>query len=99
MCVAETNSSIISPINFRRCVWVPAFAGTTIEYTFAFSRHVVSEVLNGNLAPLKSEGAGKTGCAPHPRSRRQCATRMAPTSIQVWRKHAAFPAQWFYGLY
>jgi hypothetical protein len=26
-----------------------------------------------NLVPLKSEGAGKTGCALHPRSRVQCA--------------------------
>ena len=24
---------------------------------------------------------------------------MLPTSIQVWRRHAAFPAQWLYGLY
>ena len=24
---------------------------------------------------------------------------MLPTSIQVWRRHPAFPAQWLYGLY
>src|SRR5258707_15671089 len=45
------------------------------------------------------KGAGKTGCAPHPRSRVQCASKNAHTSIQVWRRHPAFPAQWLYGLY
>src|SRR5437879_9571216 len=53
----------------------------------------------GNLAPLRTEGTGKTGCAPHPRSRVQCALGNAHTSIQVWRRHPAFPAQWLYGLY
>src|ERR1700694_5008639 len=48
--------------------------------------------------PRKAEGAGKTGCALHPRSRvRLCKTKLH-TSIQVQRKHPAFPAQWLYGL-
>ena len=68
------------------------------RYNFAFSRHHLPEVLLENLAP-QSEGAGKTGCAPHPRSRRLFAIDMLPTSIQVWRKPPAFPAQWLYGLY
>ena len=46
------------------------------RYNFAFSRHHLPEVLLENLAP-QSEGAGKTGCAPHPRSRRRFAIRNA----------------------
>jgi hypothetical protein len=34
----------------------------------------------------KTEGAGKTGCALHPRSRVQCAQKNAHTSIQVQRR-------------
>jgi len=41
--------------------------------------------------PQKSEGAGKTGCAPHPRSHvRLCKTKLH-MSIQVWRKHSGLP--------
>src|SRR5258707_11213571 len=39
----------------------------------------------------KTEGAGKTGCAPHPRSRVQCASKNAHTSILVWRNHTGLP--------
>ena len=41
---------------------------TTSEYASAFSRHVLSEVCI-SLALTKSEGAGKTECMLHPRSR------------------------------
>jgi hypothetical protein len=55
--------------------WVPAFAGTT-RYAPSFSRHDAPEVCKfappqkerGRTRPSK-EGAGKTGCALHPRSR------------------------------
>ena len=50
------------------------------------------------LAPSKSEGAGKTGCTLHPRSRVPFALKKMHTSIQVQRRHPAFPAQWLYGL-
>src|SRR5258707_4603011 len=53
----------------------------------------------GTLAPLKSEGAGKTGCALHPRSHVRCASKMLHMSIQGSGEHPAFPAQWLYGLY
>ena len=62
------------------------------------SRRDAPEVLHF-VGPPKTEGAGKTGCAPHPRSRVQCASKNAHTSIQVWRRRPAFPAQWLYGLY
>ena len=40
----------------------------TSGYSFAFSRHDLSEVCI-SFALRKSEGAGKTGCLLHPRSR------------------------------
>ena len=49
--------------------------------------------------PLQSEGAGKTGCALHPRSRVRCAQTKVHTSIQGSGEHPAFPAQWLYGLF
>ena len=41
--------------------------------------------------PLQSEGAGKTGCALHPRSRVHLRTKNAHTSIQVQREHPGLP--------
>src|SRR6266850_1966823 len=38
-------------------------------YSFAFSRRIAPEVCIFVCPPLELEGAGKTGCAPHPRSR------------------------------
>jgi hypothetical protein len=52
-----------------------------------------------NFTPRNREGAGKTGCALHPRSRVRYAQNKMHTSIQVKRRHPAFPAQWLYGLY
>ena len=48
--------------------------------------------------PLQTEGAGKTGCALHPRSRVRIALSRLHTSIQGSGEHPAFPAQWLYGL-
>jgi hypothetical protein len=39
----------------------------------------------------KMEGAGKTGCSLHPRSRVQSAQKNTHTSIQVQRKHSGLP--------
>ena len=51
-----------------------------------------------NSVPPKQEGAGKTGCALHPRSRVRFALKKLHTSIQGSGEHPAFPAQWLYGL-
>ena len=49
--------------------------------------------------PLRSvEGAGKTGCLLHPRSRVRFALKNMHTSIQGSGSIPAFPAQWLYGL-
>src|SRR5580692_12146873 len=62
--------SDVDALLYNECqrLWVPAFAGTTAR-RFSFSRHGLSEVCHFVRSPIKSEGAGKTGCALHPRSR------------------------------
>ena len=45
------------------------------------------------------EGAGKAGCALHPRSHVQkCAKQIRTRAYRFSGEHPAFPAQWFYGL-
>src|SRR4051812_1769491 len=46
-----------------------------------------------------TEGAGKTGCALHPRSRVQCAQEVRTRAYRSSGEHPAFPAQWLYGLF
>ncbi len=71
--------------------WIPASAGMTTECDFAISRHVLSEVCIFVCPPSKTEGAGKTGCALHPRSRVHLRTKNAHTSIQVQRRASGLP--------
>jgi hypothetical protein len=60
------------------------------EHNSAFPRRDAPEVCM-NLVPPKTEGAGKTGCALHPRSRAQIVHQETHTSIQVQRKHSGLP--------
>jgi len=64
----------------------------------ALSRRAAPE-LCVDCHPRSEEGAGKAGCALHPRSRVQGCTMETHTSIQVQRRHPAFPAQWFLPAY
>src|SRR6478735_12082063 len=48
--------------------------------------------------PELEEGAGKAGCALHPRSRVQSAQKKTHTSIQVQRRQSGFPCAVVYGL-
>jgi inorganic triphosphatase YgiF len=57
----------------------------------AFSRRRSRPSCCCNLAPLQTEGAGKTGCTLHPRSRVQDAQKKAHTSIQVQRRQSGLP--------
>ena len=50
------------------------------------------------FGPLREEGAGKAGCALHPRSRVQSAQRKRTRAYRFSGGNPAFPAQWFYGL-
>ena len=52
-----------------------------------------------SFRPRKQEGAGKTGCALHPRSRVQNAQRKRTRAYRFSGGNPAFPAQWFYGLF
>jgi hypothetical protein len=67
------------------------------ERACAFSRRDTPEVCYSRC-PRKSEGAGKTGCLLHPRSRVPFAQTKMHTSIQGSWNTPAFPAQWLYGL-
>src|SRR6478672_6813158 len=49
--------------------------------------------------PQKTEGAGKTGCALHPRSRVQSAQQKRTRAYRFSGSIPAFPAQWLYGLW
>ena len=51
-----------------------------------------------SFAPSKTEGAGKTGCALHPRSRVQLRTQKRTRAYRFSGSIPAFPAQWLYGL-
>ena len=64
---------------------------TTTEYAVAIPRHGLPEVCIFVCPSSKTEGAGKTGCALHPRSRVQMRTAKTHTSIQVQRKHSGLP--------
>jgi hypothetical protein len=55
------------------------------------SRGAMRPRFAGPLSLLEREGAGKTGCALHPRSRAQDAQAKTHTSIQVQRKQSGLP--------
>src|SRR5438445_9650864 len=65
----------------------------TTEYDFA-SRGALRPRFAVKLPALLSEGAGKTGCLLHPRSRVRFAQTKVHTSIQGSGSIPAFPAQW-----
>jgi hypothetical protein len=48
--------------------------------------------------PHRAEGAGKAGCALHPRSRVQDCAKKRTRAYRFSGGSPAFPAQWFYGL-
>src|SRR5437588_2306811 len=67
--------------------------------TVSRSRGALRPRLAINFPPSsKLEGAGKTGCLLHPRSRVRFAQTKMHTSIQGSGSIPAFPAQWLYGL-
>src|SRR4051812_31240162 len=62
------------------------------------SRGAVRPRFELRLSLQNLEGAGKTGCLLHPRSRVRFALTKGHTSIQGSWSIPAFPAQWLYGL-
>ena len=75
----------------------PHARAMTTEYKFAFSRRDCARGLHF-FPPSKTEGAGKTGCALHPRSRVQSAQQKRTRAYRFSGNTPAFPAQWLYGL-
>jgi hypothetical protein len=70
----------------------------TTEYVSAISRLTAPEFCK--FTRPKREGAGKTGCALHPRSRVQCAFKERRTRAYRFSGNTpAFPARWLYGLF
>jgi hypothetical protein len=87
------------PTRRRLDCFVASLLAMTERHTFSFSRQLFARALQFRSLPLQTEGAGKTGCAPHPRSRVQWATREIRTRADRFGGGSpAFPAQWFDGL-
>ncbi len=85
---------------FLRAVWMDCFASLRNDEQTRL-RDLATHCARGLLETLRprwSEGAGKTGCALHPRSRVQCAQRVRTRAYRSSGEHPAFPAQWLYGL-
>ena len=84
----------------RQRLWAMGFASLYPSYadTTSRSRDVFRPRFAFSFGPLQSEGAGKTGCLLHPRSRVRFAQTKVHTSIQGSGSIPAFPAQWLYGL-
>ena len=68
---------------------------TTSGYESAFSRHDVARGLHPFRPSLEKEGAGKAGCALHPRSRVQIAQKKRTRAYRSSGDIPAFPARWF----
>ena len=63
-------------------------------------RVLAALIARGLLEPCRSfgkEGAGKAGCALHPRSRMQMHKEMRTRAYRFSGGNPAFPARWFYG--
>ena len=68
------------------------------RHSFAISRPDSPELCRKSRALNLEEGAGKTGCALHPRSRVQIQQKKRTRAYRFSGNTPAFPAQWFYGL-
>jgi hypothetical protein len=79
----------------RTWLWISDSIVKQREDVHPRSRGAMRPSLASAGRPLKGqEGAGKAGCALHPRSRVQLLLGKRHTSIQVQRRHPAFPARW-----
>ena len=96
--LAERNPPFPCPVGGLRLRLIrPTSAAHERSACLRVSRHDAPELCCNFTLPEK-EGAGKTGCALHPRSRAQCASRKRTRAYRFSGNTPAFPAQWFYGL-
>ena len=84
---SEAKQSILS---LRRRMDCFASLAMTVD-TVSPSRGADRPRFASSFVAQKSEGAGKTGCSLHPRSRVQSTQTKTHTSIQVQRKHSGLP--------
>jgi hypothetical protein len=73
------------------CLWNTGSSAFADDDSGEHSRGAMRPEFCKKTLPSKSEGAGKTGCALHPRSRVHCASKNAHTSIQVQRRTPGLP--------
>ena len=78
--------------------WIVRLRGGRRQNMTSRSRGMNCPRFGSSLPSSKTEGAGKTGCLLHPRSRVRFAQTKLHTSIQGSGNTPAFPAQWLYGL-
>src|SRR5438876_5315918 len=76
-----------------------ALIRATTSDTTSRSRGAMRPSCESNHFALDKEGAGKTGCALHPRSRVQWHKKVRTRAYRSSGEHPAFPAQWFDGLW
>src|ERR1700687_3126598 len=81
--------------DFRATANACGYGFLRAQGTSAFPRRDASE-LCVDCHPLnEQEGAGKAGCALHPRSRVQTCTKKRTRAYRFSGGNPAFPAQWF----
>ena len=92
-------SSTLRPIgsnaDFSGILDHPPARVMTAEYDFAISRHVLPEVCTFVCSLRNPRAQGRPGARCTRGLVCSCAHEDAHTSIQVQRRHPAFPAQWF----
>jgi hypothetical protein len=90
--IASVAKQSIEPQGRLDCFVASAPRNDARSHSFAFSRAARAPSYVINLPyPPKKEGAGKAGCALHPRSRVQTCAKNTHTSIQVQRRQSDFP--------
>jgi hypothetical protein len=70
---------------------VASLLAMTLKDTQPRSRGMICPKFCKSTSPSKSEGAGKTGCALHPRSHVRFAQKSVHMSIQVQRRASGLP--------
>ena len=73
--------------------------GRRISNTTSRSRGMFCPEFCHQPCPRKQRAQGRPGARRTRGLLCDSCNKMVHTSIQVWRRHPAFPAQWLYGLY
>src|SRR5258708_17644315 len=88
----------IEPGISRFRVWSCGPSRNDSGYDFAFSRHVLPEVLHIVALEIRGRREDRVRAAPAV-SQACCKKICCPRAYRFSGEHPAFPAQWLYGLY